>query len=71
MKTKRVSTQRYKLLKDDDGHAYIIPVEKEEEFEKWVRATTDNEDYEGPSFEHLVIGGSPSLVTFTDPQVGQ
>jgi hypothetical protein len=61
--------QRYKLLSDDDGHYYIIPVEKTKQFRRWVDAAPYWEGYREENFEGRALGGSPSLLTFTDPQV--
>jgi hypothetical protein len=61
--------QRYYLGKDDDGHDYLVPVEKRDAFEEW--ATGDSiagDDYpEGV----ISIGCSPNSVTFENPRIGQ
>jgi hypothetical protein len=61
--------QRYKVLKDDDGHYYVVPAEKEDLFDKWVEAGPYWEGYEGEDFEKYALGGSLSLLTFSYPQV--
>lgn len=61
--------QRFRLLSDDDGHDYIIPVGEEKQFEAWVAATSNDEEYEGKSYEDKAIGGAPSLISFTDPRI--
>lgn len=59
--------QRFKLLHDESGHDYIVPVEQEELFYQWVDASeNDFEDYTGKNFEDLRVGSSGW--TFTDPQ---
>jgi len=57
---------RYKFLSDDDGHTYLVPVEKIEAFEKWLAAGPYWENYTGEEFESL--GRSLNCFSFTDPQ---
>lgn len=60
---------RYVLLPDDDGHWYVIPVDKQDEFFKWVENTMNAcEDLEmefpdKPDWADLVPG-APNLVEF-------
>jgi hypothetical protein len=56
---------RFRFLKDDDGHTYLIQVGKEEEFARWLDAGPYWENYEGEEFES--IGCHPSCYTFTNP----
>lgn len=49
----------FTMAEDDDGHMYVIPVEKAEEFfELDQKGKLDEADWANP------IGGSPLLVTF-------
>jgi hypothetical protein len=63
------ATKRFRLLSDDDGHYYLVPAEKEEEFNIWVDSFNDEEgDPDG--YEELgavSLGCSPTYVSFTDP----
>jgi len=59
--------KRFRLLSDDDGHHYLIPVGKEGEFEAWLQEIAD-EDYSSKGFDDCRISGSPELLTFTDPK---
>lgn len=60
------------IVSDDDGHHYVIPRAKEDEFEAWIKAVTaywgGPSDYVGEAPDKLEwadpIGGSPSLVEF-------
>ncbi len=64
------SKQRYKLLSDDSGHHYLVPTEKEEDFNVWVDSC--NEDGDPDGYEELgaiSLGCSPTCVSFTDPLV--
>ena len=61
----------YCIVDDDDGHHYVIPVDKEEEWSDWVESATnywnemkyDEEEPELPEWADS-IGGCPSLVKF-------
>lgn len=67
--------QRFRFVKDDDGHDYLIPAELENQFNEWVaesdpwREPQDEEDvYDGPSFDEYRTDMSPNNYTFTDPK---
>ena len=61
---------RYKLLSDDDGHDFVVPVEQEKAFDLWLQSVYDPMCEDLPMPEGVQsIGGSPSLLTFTDPQI--
>lgn len=59
---------RFKMVSDDDGHRYVVPVEKVEEFGRWVEAGPYWEGWQGEDFNDYAIGGAPSLVTFESPR---
>jgi hypothetical protein len=63
-------SKRWRLVKDDDGHSYVIPAEFQEGFEKWVEAMSNDSEWVGVDFEKYSLGGDPSCVTFTDPKWG-
>ena len=56
---------RYVLNNDDDGHWYILPADKKEEFSNWVYGP---EDAEQPEWARS-IGGHPNNVTFAEPEI--
>ena len=59
---------RYYLSTDQSSHWYIVPVERRAEWEAWRDLSEDDERaWEAPEFAKR-INGSPSFVTFTDPQ---
>jgi len=59
---------RFFLAQDNDGHWYLIPVDRRAEWEAWTNIPSDDErSWESPEWA-TAIGGSPSQVTFTDPQ---
>lgn len=62
-----MSEQRYRILGDDSGHQYFIPVEQEKLFELWLKTFDEDWDseYEGPDFNENRIDGR---FTFTDPR---
>ena len=63
-----IAEQRYRIMGDDSGHDYFIPVGQEKDFEKWVASFSDeceDEYYQGPDFQENRIDGR---FTFTDPR---
>lgn len=77
-----MSEQRFRFVSDDDGHDYLIPAEKKEQFDKWLEhqsklwggSHSDEEfkaleaEYDGEDFNTYGIGRSPEGYTFTDPK---
>jgi hypothetical protein len=64
--------QRYKLLSDDDGHYYLVPVEQEEAFNEWVASFNEDEEGDPDGYAKLgaqSLGCSPTCVSFTDPKI--
>lgn len=62
-------SERYKIARDNDGHWYVIPEGREAEWGEWL--ALDREDvraWDHPNWAKG-IGGSPSLLTFTDPVI--
>lgn len=57
--------RRYKLVSDESGHDYAIPVELEDDFYKWVAATENEEEFTELDFEDYRVEGR---LTFTDPR---
>lgn len=62
-------TERYHLSQDNDGHWFVVPVSMREEWLAWLDIPSEDERaWTAPAFAHQV-GGSPSLVTFTNPEI--
>lgn len=64
------TAERWCLVEDGDGHAYVIPDGQQDVFYKWIEAMENDEEFEGENFEKYSLGGNPSNVTFTDPKWG-
>jgi hypothetical protein len=64
------------LVSDDDGHDYIIPSDKEEDFDKWVRWMCGDLDEDEDGFEETIdynqfrCGGAPRRYIFPLPPAG-
>ena len=62
-------SKRYRLIQDNDSHWYLIEANQEDNFNKWVEfAEGETDEYIGTDFDSKRLSGSPSNVTFTDPQ---
>lgn len=59
---------RFRLLSDDDGHDYVIPVGKEDAFQAWIEAGPYLEDYHGEDFAEYALGCSLTCYSFADFQ---
>lgn len=60
---------RFRLAQDNDSHWYVIPVDKEKEWSAWCDIDPDDERaWDAPEFARQV-GGSYSLVSFSDPVI--
>ena len=51
------------LVRDEDGHWYVIPKDKHEAFYDWI-GSSEYQDGIEPDYAKRV-GGAPSLVRFT------
>lgn len=60
---------RYVLTEDDDGHHYVIPASQQDAWDNWVNSDEADWGAEAPGWAQSV-GGSPTLVTFTNPKIG-
>lgn len=60
---------RYRFVRDEDGHNYLIRADKLEQFHKWVEATCNEEydTYDGEDFSGNMVGGSVTQYTFENP----
>ena len=68
---------RFVFTKDDDGHWYVIPADKQDEaaayfdavYNFWGGSSADENTTEPDRPEWLMdVGGAPSLVTFSSPE---
>ena len=64
-------TQRYSLLRDNDGHDYLIPAEQVDEFYRLLGIDW-SDNFEAcvefmQKFGHMSFGSAPSTLTFIDP----
>lgn len=58
--------EEFYLSRDDDGHWYIVPADKEGEWEDWLSLNPDDEaSWEAPEWA-FPIGGAISLVKFSN-----
>lgn len=48
-----MKTPRYRFMRDEDCHDYIILVGEEENFQKWLDAVYNDREYGGPPFDEL------------------
>ena len=61
-----MSEKRYCMINDDDGHTFIIGVEKKEEFERLLWESDD--DCEAFNNRFRSLSWHPNAYTFTDPR---
>lgn len=57
---------RYVLNDDDDGHWYVIPADKKDEFEQWSCGGYETEPQPEWAWQ---VGGHPNNVTFSQPEI--
>lgn len=55
---------RYRLVSDDDGHWYIVPADRQEEFDELIMSDEFNRAM--PAWVQEV-NGHPNNVSFVDP----
>jgi hypothetical protein len=64
-----MTDHRFFLSTDGSGHWYVVPLAREAEWDAWRDIAEDDErGWEVPEFARPV-GGTPRLVTFTDPVI--
>lgn len=60
---------RYFLATDSSGHWFVVPCSKKEEWFRWADLDEDNDEaWDAPDFAR-VVGGAPTLVTFSNPEI--
>lgn len=60
-----MSETRYRLEYDESGHRYVIPVDREDEWDAWHELpSSDPRSWEVPDFAKRVEGD----LTFTNPR---
>jgi uncharacterized protein YbdZ (MbtH family) len=62
--------QKFRFVRDDDGHNYLIVADDYEEFENWVSHSDDPEGWAGKWFDENRIDGI-SRWTFENPQMDE
>jgi hypothetical protein len=65
-----MTTERYFLDSDNDGHWYVIPESKQQEWDDWLDLPDDDPKAWTPPEGVSEVGGSPSLVKFTGFEIG-
>jgi hypothetical protein len=59
---------RYFLSRDNSSHWYLVPADKRAEWNAWCDLDEDDErSWDTPEWARR-LSGSPSRITFTDPQ---
>jgi hypothetical protein len=59
---------RFYLGTDNDGHWFVIPADKRDEWSEWLDIDSDDERaWDAPDFARD-LGGNPSCVTFENPR---
>ncbi len=58
---------RFFLDQDQSGHWYLVPEPLREEWTRWTALSEDDEASWTPPEGAHALGGSPSCITFTDP----
>jgi hypothetical protein len=53
-----------RLVKDNDGHWYVIPAGERALFDEWVRCMEEGEDFDGPDFGKCCLNMHPSNYVF-------
>lgn len=59
---------RYCLVQDESAHWYVIPVNRREDWYRFVESL-DKDDCPVPDGWAVPVGGAPSLVTFEQYQI--
>jgi hypothetical protein len=63
-----VTSTRFYLDSDGDGHWYIVPLDRASDWETFLESVSDGDCLPLPDWVRPV-GGSPTRVTFSDPQI--
>jgi len=59
----------YILIRDNDGHWFVIPEMKQSNFNKWLEQSYDEDAWDIPEYAKEV-GGSQTLVKFKEYRIG-
>ena len=64
------AASRYFFDSDDDGHYFMVPAERREEWTAWLKVTEDRDNEEGWNAPEWArpLPYHPSRYTFTDPR---
>ena len=60
--------RRQRFVQDSDGHWYLIYTEQGQAFERWDASMNGNGRQSHENFEPYRLAGSPTTITFIDPQ---
>lgn len=61
--------EEFYLSQDNDGHWFVVPVEKEADWEQWLELDEDDEtSWNTPEWVEM-IGGSYTLVKFNSYRI--
>jgi len=64
-----MTDERHYLARDNDLHWYVIPAGQRDEWEAFLGIDSEDERaWQVPEWA-TPVGGSPSLVTFTNPEI--
>ena len=62
-------SNRYFLGQDNDSHWYIVPDDKRAQWDAWINMrSSERLSWDAPEYAQA-IGGSPGMVTFTEPKL--
>ena len=62
--------ETYFLSQDNSSHWYVVPTSMRDDWEYWCNLPDDDEaSWDAPDFAR-VVGGSPSLVKFSQFTIG-
>lgn len=68
-----MKSEKWMLVQDDDGHWYVIPRDREADWDAWMAAPEPDLDLPEDQIDYTAwnapdwaeaVGGAPSLVTF-------
>lgn len=60
---------RFYLTQDNDSHWYVVPLVNKHEWDEWCDIDPDDERAWMPPEFAKAVGGSPCLVTFSNPEI--
>lgn len=61
--------ERFRLVSDEDGHDYVIPADKLDEWDAFMSDEEAKEDGIVPEWAREIGGSVAHALTFTDPKL--